>query len=395
MKTYRATIRACFTGFVIQAIVNNFAPLLFVTFSAAFALPLGKITLLVTFNFLLQLTVDLLSAFFLDKIGSRAAAILAHCFCALGLVSLGVLPQILPDPFVGLLCSTVLYGIGGGLLEVIISPIMEACPTDNKEKAMSLLHSFYCWGSVAVIAVSTAFFVLAGVGRWPYLAFFWALLPIFNGIAFAQAPIAPLIGKNERQISKRELLHRSDFHLLFVLMFAAGSCELAITQWASSFAEKMLAIPKSLGDLMGPMFFAFVMGCGRLFFGKTKRALNLRKLIFLSGCLCLASYLLIALSPWKIAALFGFGLCGLSVAILWPGTYSLASARIRGGGTAMFALLALGGDIGCTSGPTFLGFFSSAFGDDLRAGVLGACVLPVILICGVLLLRRGREKRSE
>ncbi|MBQ4258162.1 MAG: MFS transporter [Clostridia bacterium] len=396
-KSYNATIKACFTGFVIQAIVNNFAPLLFLTFQAQYGIDLSKITLLVTFNFLLQLSVDLLSAFFVDKIGYRAAAVCAHVFSAAGLLLLAVLPEVFPDPFWGLICAVILYAIGGGLLEVIISPIMEACPTDNKEKAMSLLHSFYCWGSVGVITLSTAFFALFGVRYWKVLAVFWALLPIANGIIFSRVPIAPLIGENEKALSKRELLRRSDFYLLFVLMFTAGACELSITQWASSFAEKMLSIPKTVGDLAGPAFFALVMGCGRLFFGKTQRNVNLRRMILLSGMLCLGSYLIIALSPFRILSFLGFGLSGLSVAILWPGTFSLASARIRGGGTAMFALLALAGDLGCTSGPSLLGFVSSANGDNLRTGVLFAAVFPVILIVSTLLLRvsEGRETQNS
>ena len=396
-KSYNATIKACFTGFVIQAIVNNFAPLLFLTFQAQYGIDLSKITLLVTFNFLLQLSVDLLSAFFVDKIGYRAAAVCAHVFSAAGLLLLAVLPEVFPDPFWGLICAVILYAIGGGLLEVIISPIMEACPTDNKEKAMSLLHSFYCWGSVGVITLSTAFFALFGVRYWKILAVFWSLLPIANGILFSRVPIAPLIGENEKALSKRELLRRSDFYLLFVLMFTAGACELSITQWASSFAEKALSIPKTVGDLAGPAFFALVMGCGRLFFGKTQRSVNLRRMILLSGMLCLVSYLIIALSPFRILSFLGFGLSGLSVAILWPGTFSLASARIRGGGTAMFALLALAGDLGCTSGPSLLGFVSSANGDNLRTGVLFAAVFPMILIVSTLLLRvsEGRETQNS
>ena len=394
-KSYGVTIKACFAGYVIQAVVNNFTPLLFLTFRAQYAIELSKITLLITVNFLLQLTVDLLSAFFVDRIGYRAAAVAAHVFSAAGLLMLGVLPEVLSDPFPGLICAVVFYAIGSGLIEVIISPIMESCPTENKEKAMSLLHSFYCWGSVGVIAASTAFFAVFGIRNWKILAIIWALLPIVNGIVFLRVPIAPLIGENERQLSKRELLKRSDFYLLFVLMFAAGACELAITQWASSFAEKMLEIPKTAGDLLGPAFFALLMGCGRLYFGKTQRKVNLRKTMLLSGVLCLGAYMMIALSPWKALSLLGFGLCGLSVAILWPGTFSLAAARIRGGGTAMFALLALAGDLGCTSGPSLLGFVSSANGDNLRTGVLGACVFPLILICSVLLLRRGKENRNE
>lgn len=381
-KGYKWTVNACFIGYIIQAIVNNFVPLLFLTFQSSYGIPLSRITLLITVNFAVQLTVDLVSVAFVDKIGYRVSMLIAHGMSALGLVGLPVLPRVLPDAYAGLLISVVCYAVGGGLLEVLVSPVMESCPTDNKEKAMSMLHSFYCWGQVGVVLVSTVFFRIFGIGRWWILALLWALVPIANGILFARVPIAPLIADGEKGLTVRELFGMRQFWLLMLMMVCAGASELSISQWASTFAEKGLGISKTLGDLMGPMFFALLMGCSRAFYGKYGEKVALDRFMVGSSLLCVISYLCISLVPIPWIGLLGCGLCGLSVGIMWPGTFSKATASIKRGGTAMFALLALGGDIGCSGGPTLVGFVSGAFGDDLHRGILAGIVFPaVLLIC--------------
>jgi len=395
MKSYKATMNGCFVGYAVQAIVNNFAPLLFLTFQNTYGIPLAKITLLITVNFILQLTVDLVSVFVIDKIGYRRAMIAAHVFCAAGFILMTVLPELFADAFFGLLISVIIYAIGGGILEVVVSPIAESCPTDNKEKAMSLLHSFYCWGSLGVIVLSSIYFAVLGTENWKYLSMFWAIIPIANALLFTKVPVSTLIAENETQLKVSELFKNKDFQLALVLMFAAGSCELSITQWASAFAEKMIGIPKTMGDLAGPALFSLIMGTARVVFGKTEKNLDLPKIIRISGILCLVSYLLIALSPIPIFSFVGFALCGLSVAILWPGTFSLASAAIKRGGTAMFALLALAGDLGCTGGPSFLGFVSSAFSDNLRIGVMVSLIFPILLITAITILISKNKKESK
>lgn len=382
-KNYQRTIYACFVGYIVQAIVNNFVPLLFLTFEGTYGIEMGRITMLITINFGVQLVVDLLSAGFVDKIGYRISIVLAHLFSAAGLAGLVFLPEILPDAYTGLCISVVIYALGGGLIEVLISPIMESCPTDNKEKAMSLLHSFYCWGHVGVVLVSTIFFHLAGIENWRILTLLWVVIPVANGIVFLKSPIAPLIEEGESGLSMKELFRNKMFWLFLLMMLCAGASEQAVSQWASTFAEQGLGVTKTIGDLAGPMAFAILMGSARAFYGKFGDRLNLDRFMLASGVLCVFSYLCIALAPSPVVSLAGCGICGLSVGIMWPGSFSKASAAIRNGGTAMFALLALAGDLGCSGGPTLVGYVSSAAADNLRIGILAAIVFPVLLIAAI------------
>ena len=387
---YQKTIYACFIGYVVQAIVNNFVPLLFLTFEKTYGIPLSKITMLITINFGIQLVVDLLSAGFVDKIGYRVSIVIAHVASALGLLGLVVLPNLLPDAYTGILLAVVIYAVGGGLIEVLISPIMESCPTENKEKAMSLLHSFYCWGHVGVVLISTCFFKIFGIENWKILACIWAIIPIVNGLIFVKAPIAPLVEEGETGMTILELCKQKTFWILMLMMVCAGASEQAVSQWASTFAEKGLGVSKAIGDLAGPMAFAIMMGSARAFYGKFGDKIDLDKFMVGSGLLCIASYLLISLSPIPQLSLLGCAICGLSVGIMWPGSFSKASAVMRNGGTAMFALLALGGDLGCSGGPTLVGYVSSMFSEDLKKGIFAAIVFPVLLIVGTVLSGKKR-----
>ena len=315
---------------------------------------------------------------------------LAHALSAAGLALLTVLPQALPDPFAGILACVIVYAVGGGLLEVLVSPVMEACPSENKEKAMSMLHSFYCWGHVGVVLLSTAFFRLFGIGHWRIMALAWAVVPLANLFAFARAPIAPLVQEGETGYSIRELLGMRAFWVLMIMMICAGASEQAVSQWASTFAEKGLGISKTLGDLAGPMAFAILMGASRAFYGKRGDRIDLDRFMAGSAALCVAAYLCISLAPSPVVNLAGCAVCGLSVGIMWPGTFSKAAASLRRGGTALFALLALGGDVGCSGGPTLVGFVSSALGDDLKTGILAAVVFPLLMLGGVLVIRKNR-----
>lgn len=391
---YQKTIYACFTGYIVQAIINNFVPLLFLTLQSTYQISLSKITFLVTVNFGLQLIIDLLSIGFVDKIGYRASALLAHIFSAAGLILLTILPDLMSDAYIGIIISVMVYAIGGGLLEVLISPIVEACPTDNKEKAMSLLHSFYCWGHVSVVLLSTLFFALFGIHNWKLLAIFWAIIPIINAISFTKVPIAPLIDDDETGLKLKDLVKTKVFWVLMLLMVCAGASEQAVSQWASTFAEKGLHVSKTVGDLAGPMLFAILMGTSRAIYGKYGHKIDLNRFMLFSGFTCVLSYLIISLSPYPVLGLIGCGLCGLSVGILWPGTFSIASATIRGGGTAMFAFLALAGDLGCSGGPTFVGLVSSTFSDNLKAGILGAIIFPILLILGIKVLGRMQTNKN-
>lgn len=389
---YNKTITACFVGYIVQAVVNNFTPLLFLFFQKSYHVPLSQITLLVTFNFGIQLLVDLLSVGFIDKIGYRASMVIAHVLSAAGLVLLTVLPDVLPTPFVGILIAVMIYAIGGGLLEVLVSPVVEACPSDNKEKAMSMLHSFYCWGHAGVVFISTLFFYVAGIENWKILAIIWALIPVGNAIVFTRVPIATLIEDGESGLGLKELFRMKIFWILLVMMICAGASEQAVSQWASTFAEKGLGISKTAGDLAGPMAFAILMGTSRLFYGKYGDRIHLERFMVYSSLLCILSYLGISLFPVPLLSLIACAVCGLSVGIMWPGTFSKASAALPKGGTAMFALLALGGDIGCSGGPTLVGMVSGGIGDNLKIGVLAGIIFPALLLMGIILC--GKMKRE-
>ncbi len=380
--SYDSTMRACFTGYIVQAIVNNFAPLLFLTFQRTYHIPLQQITLLVTFNFGIQLLTDLLSVAFVDRMGYRASMLLAHILSALGLICLTVLPERMGHPFAGILISVIVYAVGGGLLEVLVSPVVEACPSTHKEKAMSMLHSFYCWGHVGVVLFSSIFFKLAGIENWKLLAVLWAVIPILNALIFTRVPIAPVLPEGEEGMTIVTLFQNRTFWLLFVMMICAGASEQSVSQWASLFAEKGLGISKTAGDLAGPMAFAFLMGASRAFYGNYGEKINLDRFMAVSSVLCILSYLCLVFMPVPVLSLAGCALCGLSVGILWPGTFSRASKALPAGGTALFALLALGGDIGCSGGPTLVGMVSGMCKGNLKAGILAALIFPVLLLTG-------------
>ena len=384
---YKHTIYACYLGYITQAAGNNFTPLLFVTFHDTFGIPLSQITLLVALNFIIQLFVDLASAKWIDRIGYRSAVVAAHIFSAAGLCGLAFFPFIF-DPFAGLLLSVAFYAVGGGMIEVLVSPIVEATPTDNKSSAMSLLHSFYCWGTVLVILVSTGAFAAFGIGCWRILACVWALLPLATAILFTRVPILTLAEAEGDSMPMRELLGRRIFWVFVILMVGAGASEQGMIQWASTFAERGLGVTKAVGDIVGPCLFSVLMGAARIFYAKKSKSVDLLSCIIWSGALCIFSYLLAAFAPSPMLSLLGCALCGLSVGIMWPGIFSIANVKCKGGGTAMFALLALAGDVGCAGGPSLVGAVSGAFGDSFTYGLAAAVIFPLMLIICAAICKR-------
>ena len=383
LENYQHTIYASYLGYVTQAIVNNFAPLLFLTFSREFSLTLDKITLITSLNFAIQLVVDLLSARFIDRIGYRKSVAAAHFFAALGLVGLGLFPSLFPDPYTGILLAVFFYAVGGGLIEVLISPIVEACPTSQKEAAMSLLHSFYCWGEVAVILLTTLFFSLFGIENWRCAACLWAILPAANLFYFLLVPLYPIVAEG-KSLPIGKLIRNKTFWWAFVLMICAGASEQAMCQWASTFAEAGLHVSKTLGDLLGPCAFALLMGASRAFYGKNSEKVPLRIMIIGSAALCIVCYLTAAFCSLPVFGLLACAFCGLSVGIFWPGTFSMAAKRMPSGGTAMFALLALAGDLGCSGGPATVGLVAGAAGGNLHTGLLAAVIFPVLIVVSML-----------
>ena len=392
LTSYKHTLRASYLGHITQAIINNFTPLLFLTFSSQYGLPLYKITLLVTINFLLQLSVDFAAASFVDKIGYRKCIVTAHLFCTVGLLFLGTLPNIMSSPFTGLMISLFFYALGGGLIEVLIAPIVEACPSENKESNMSLLHFFYSFGHVGVVVISALFFFFFGIKNWHILSIIWACVPLLNMIYFLCVPIYTLPEENNREFTVGKLFSSKIFLLFILLMFLSGASEQSMNQWASAFAESALLntslskYAKILGDLCGPCIFALMMGLSRLLYSKFTKKIDLEHLMTLCSGLCATAYLCCAVSPQAFVKLFCCGFCGLCMGIAWPGLYLMMPKYCRGAGTASFALLALGGDLGCAVGPTVVGLISDA-NDSLFFGIFLAGIFPILLTCGLLFLK--------
>lgn len=392
-NNYKHTFFASYAGYFVQAIINNFLPLLFLTFQSSFNLSYDKISLLIVINFGVQLCVDFLSAYFIDKIGYRVSVVAAHAFACIGLGGLCVFPFII-EPYIGIIISIIIYATGSGLIEVIISPLVEACPGDSKAGAMSLLHSFYCWGQMCVVLFSTLFFTLAGIENWRILSLIWAGVPLVNGIYFCFVPIPQVLGEN-KGMGIRALFKTKLFYILAIIMLCSGASELAMSQWASAFAESGLGVSKTVGDLLGPCLFAVLMGSARVLYSRLSDKVPLSKVMAGSAVLCAVSYLVAGLSGVPMVSLLACAVCGFSVGIMWPGTFSLAAERIPAGGTAMFALLALFGDTGCASGPALVGRMTTLFGDDLGKGLLFGVVFPIVMIGCVCKIGNKRGKALQ
>ncbi len=391
---YRKTLLACYLGFITQAITANFAPLLFLTFKDTYGIPLEKIALIPMAFFMTQLLIDFAATKFVDRIGYRTCVVCSQVLSAVGLALLAVLPELLPDPFIGILIAVVLYAMGAGLIEVLISPIVEACPFENKAGVMSLLHSFYCWGSVGVILGSTVFFAVFGVENWRILAILWAVLPFVNTFNFLKCPIERLTEDGEG-MKMGQLFRMPLFWLMALLMVCSGASEISMAQWASAFTESAMGVSKTIGDLAGPCLFAVLMGISRVFYGKMSEKLDLTKTMLGCGALCILCYLLASLSSSPVLGLLGCALCGIAVGIMWPGTLSISAQKCPKGGTVMFALLALAGDLGGSIGPSLVGSVSSMADGNLKTGLLVATVFPVLLIAGLVVLKKWVKTKAK
>ena len=392
-KNYKKTLTACYLGFVTQAISANFTPLLFLTFKGTYGISLEKLALIPLTFYLTQFFVDIAAAKYADKIGYRLCVIASQVLSSAGLILLTILPGVLPDPFIGILLAVVLYAIGSGLIEVLLSPIVEACPFENKDGVMSLLHSFYCWGAVGVILGSTLFFAVFEIAHWKILTIIWALIPLYNAINFISCPIEKL-GEDGSSMSIRQLLSVPMFWMMIFLMICAGSSEATMCQWASAFTESALKVSKLVGDLAGPCMFAAFMGIARMLYGKMSEKLNLTKTMLLCGFFAAVCYLLASLSSQAILGLLGCAFCGLAVGIMWPGTISLSSRKCPTGGTAMFAFLALAGDLGATVGPVTVGKVAELTGENLKNGLLAATIFPVCMTLGLFILYKYARQKN-
>ena len=392
-KNYRKTLLACYLGFITQAISANFAPLLFLKLHRDYSISLGKIALIPTVFFLTQLLIDVFCARFVDRIGYRRSVVVSEIASGLGLAGLSVIPDLSPDPFAGIMACVIVYAVGSGLIEVLVSPIVEACPFEHKDAVMSLLHSFYCWGSVGVILLSTLFFAIFGIEHWKILTCLWALIPLYNIYNFATCPIERLTEDGEG-MTIGSLFQTPLFWLAVLLMVCAGASELSMAQWASAFTEAALGFSKTMGDLAGPCMFAVTMGISRVLYGKFGAKMDLSRFMIGSGILCLCCYLLASLSANPVIGLAGCILCGFSVGIMWPGTISMTSPRLPRGGTALFALLAMAGDLGGAFGPGLVGTVTQKAGDNLQLGMLAGSIFPLVLVAALVLFCKGSAKTS-
>lgn len=393
-KNYKKTLVACYLGFVTQAITANFTPLLFLTFVNTYGVTFEKIAMIPLVFYLTQLLIDFAATKFADKIGYRTCVVASQVLSAIGLLLMAILPELLSAPFIGILLSVVLYAIGSGLIEVLVSPIVEACPFENKDGVMSLLHSFYCWGAMGVILGSTLFFALFGIEKWKILVFIWALVPLYNAFNFMNCPIERLV-EDGKSMGVRELLKTPIFWLMILLMVCSGASEATMAQWASAFTESAIGVSKTVGDLAGPCLFAMFMGVSRILYGKFSPKLDLTKVMLACGTMCVGCYLLASLSTLPILGLVGCALCGLGVGVMWPGSISISSQRCPRGGTAMFAFLALAGDLGAMVSPAMVGGLSEMAGGNLKTGLFVATMFPLILVVGLLILRKLVRNRMD
>lgn len=394
--TYKHTRLACYCGYSVSAVINNFMPLLFVIFQQDFGITMGQLSFLITLNFGVQAVIDFLGAHLADKIGYKTTAVTANLVSAAGLIAVGVLPKLF-SPYISLIISVITYATGSGLLEVIVSPIIEALPSETKSASMSLLHSFYCWGQVVTVLLTTAFFALFGTESWGIACIIWSVFPLFTALFFSVVPVLTFSG-NEEKVPAMKLFSVKIFWIFLILMTCSGATELAMAQWASLFAETALGVSKTVGDIFGPCMFAVCMGIARVVYAVFAPKIKLANYIIFCSGLGVLSYLLVSLSPNSILALSGCALCGFSVGVMWPGTLSLAAEKCSYGGTALFALLALAGDIGCVSGPNTVTLFAekfSLFGSPLKAGLLACVIFPGIMIICTLILKSTKDKRYE
>lgn len=395
-SNFKKTIFACYRGYITQGIVNNLSPLFFVIFQDHFGIDYMLISALILCNFITQVITDMLAVRYVDRIGMRRAAVLAHVLAFSGLAMQGILPNILPAPYIGLVIATVINGIGGGLIEVIISPIVDSCPGDAKASAMSLLHSFYCWGQVGVVLITTLLLRVIGEDLWYIIPLLWSLIPFYNLFSFLKVPLMPAIPEDEKT-PLRTLFKSKIFLVAMLLMLCAGASELAMCQWSSLFAERALGVTKVMGDLMGPCLFAVLMGIGRTIFGVWGEKINLAHALMATAALCILCYIGAGLFESPVLSLVSCALCGLSVSLMWPGTFSLVSAIYPKGGTAMFGTLAILGDVGCSAGPALFGAVSTAVANaavnsasadqlGLKSGMLVSVIFPLFIVIGVALI---------
>ncbi len=387
-KSYKSTKSACYIGYIVQAIVNNFLPILFIVFQKKYGLGYEKLGRIILVNFLIQILSDTITPIIVRAIGYRGCAILCHGLCATGLVMLSVLPTVIGDTYVAILLSVIIYAFGSGIIEVIISPMIELIPTKNKAANMAFLHSFYCWGQAFTVVCTTLLVSVFGFLNWNFIPLIWATVPFINMFFFIKVPVIEPKKETEKIKNNKFFISR-EFICFVVFMLCAGTSEVTMAQWASMFVQQGLGINKVTGDILGPCLFAIAMGIGRVFFGVLSGKFSYRKALVLNNILCFLCYIVVAFCKSPIPCLIACALCGFSVSLSWPGTYSLASARFPNGGTVMFSAFALFGDLGCSLGPWLLGLIADMY--DLQTGFFVCSVFPLVMVITALFVLKEKD----
>ena len=353
MQSYKSTIAACYIGSFVQAIIVNTTPILFIPLREQFGLTFQQMGLLVLINFISQVGCDILFSNAIDKYGFRRFVVAAHGLAVVGLVLFAASPLLFDRPFAGFVTATIIFSGSGGLLELLLSPIVNAIPTDEKAGAMSVLHSFYSWGQAAVILLTTVLLFVFGRAWWQWIILIWTLVPLFNFFFLMRVPFAPNVPEEQRQGMDKILL-KPFFIAALATILCGAAAELCISQWASAYLEEAMRLPKVVGDVGGVCLFAVMMGVGRLFYGMYGKKINVSLMMLIGTVGAAACYITVALSGTAVLSLLACGLCGLCVSLLWPGTLVVASEHYPLAGAWMFAILAAG-DIGASAGPWLMG----------------------------------------
>ncbi len=390
-KKYFPTKLAGYVGFVVQAIVNNFLPILFIVFQNVYNLSYEKLGRLILFNFATQMFIDLITPKIIAKIGYRKAASLSQGAAAAGLILLGTLPSLMNNTYLAIIISIIIYATGSGLMEVILSPMIEMLPTGNKSGNMAVLHSFYCWGQAFTVLVTTGLVFLFGFKQWYFIPAIWAIIPFLNMFSFLRVPIVQP-SPDEKMSTFSELVKKPLFLVYMVMMFCAGASEIAMAEWASIFAQNALGVSKAIGDITGPCAFALFMGTGRVVYAKLSKKVSFTKMLVILNIFCFVCYMVVAVCKIPIIALIFCAVCGFTVSISWPGIYSAGARTFTTGGAVMFSVFAMCGDTGCALGPWLIGVLADKF--SLNVGFAAASVFPLVMVICALYILKLRSCKS-
>lgn len=349
-KSYQLTTISCFVGIFCQAVSSNITAILFIPLMTLYGLSYVHLGLLVGINFTTQVLVDIIASRLVDRYGFRVFVLPSDILAVIGLVLFGLTPVLFDNILTGLVFSTIIFSASCGLQEVMLSPIVNAIPHNDKGPAMALMHSFYAWGQVATIIITTLFLFFFGIENWQVIVFLWALVPLVNFFMFLAAPFPGVIHENQR-MTMRDLILKPFYLVALLAIMGGAATELVMNQWSSTFSEKVLELPKVTGDILGMCGFAVFLGLGRVLYGRYGSKINMNNVLVGSAAAAVVCYIAVAISPLPAISLAACAVCGLAASLLWPGTLVITAEKYPLAGAWIFAILAAAGDIGAASGP--------------------------------------------